>query len=54
VSPREAYDKLCAALGKIDGIDWTTDTYCIDGGESHSTSELWPRELETAATASAG
>jgi hypothetical protein len=54
VTPREAYDKLCAALGTIDGVDWTTDTYCIDGGESNSTSELWPLQNETAATSTAG
>jgi hypothetical protein len=46
-TPREAYDKLCAALGTINDVDWTTDTYCINGGERSCTSELWPKDAET-------
>jgi len=37
---REAYDKLCTALASIDA-EWTTDTFCVNGGEGHCTSELW-------------
>ena len=46
-TPREAYDKLCGALGAIDDAEFTTDTFCINGGESHCTSELWPKDTET-------
>ena|ERR1017187_2886380 len=40
-TPREAYEKLCTALASIDA-EWTTDTFSVDGGEDHCTSELWP------------
>jgi putative lipoic acid-binding regulatory protein len=46
-TPREAYDKLCGALGAIDDAEFTTDTFCINGGESHCTYELWPKDTET-------
>jgi hypothetical protein len=39
-TPREAYEKLCTALASIDA-EWTTDTFSVDGGEDHCTSELW-------------
>ena len=38
---REAYDKLCTVLASIDA-EWTTDTFCVNGGEERCTSELWP------------
>ena len=40
-TPREAYEKLCAALASIDA-EWTTDTFSVDGSEDRCTSELWP------------
>jgi hypothetical protein len=40
-TPREAYEKLCAALASVDA-EWTTDTFSVDGGEDRCTSELWP------------
>ena len=41
LTSREAYDKLCTALASIDA-EWTTDTFCVNGGEDRCTSELWP------------
>ena len=38
---REAYDKLGTVLASIDA-EWTTDTFCVNGGEDRCTSELWP------------
>jgi hypothetical protein len=52
-NPREAYDKLCTALATIADAEFTTDTYCINGGESHCTSELWPKDTETIVSAPA-
>jgi hypothetical protein len=42
---RLAYDRLCTALAGIEA-EFTTDTYCVDGGESRCTSELWPKDTE--------
>ena len=39
--PREAYEKLCTVLASIDA-EFTTDTFCVGGGEDRCTSELWP------------
>ncbi len=50
-SPREAYDKLCTALATIENAEFTTGTYCINGGESHCTSELWPKDTEPTVSA---
>ncbi len=49
-TPREAYHMLCAALGTIDGAEYWTKTYTLDGGGSSSASDLWPRETDDAAT----
>jgi len=40
-TPHEAYEKLCTALASIDA-EFTTDTFCVGGGEDRCTSELWP------------
>jgi len=47
-SARQAYDDLCELLDKYDkshgsgAIEWTSDTYSIDGGAQSETIELWP------------
>lgn len=40
--------KLCRALLTLDHAEFTTDTYCVGGAESHSASELWPKNTDTA------
>jgi hypothetical protein len=47
-TPGEAYEKLCTALSTIDDAEFTTDTYSVDSGESHCTSELWPKDTDAA------
>lgn len=49
-SPERAYDLLCELLQSYDdahgtgSIDWETDTYAIDGGDSRDTNELFPQD----------
>ncbi len=48
-SARQAYDDLCELLDEYDkshgrgAMEWTSDTYAIDGGVESETSELWPQ-----------
>jgi hypothetical protein len=42
-TPKEAYERLCSALGNLE-CDWNTDTFTTDESpdDSRSTEELFP------------
>lgn len=43
-NPTEAYTQLCNTLATMKDSDWTTDTYSLEDGEEHDTSELLPND----------
>ena len=44
-TPEEAYTKLCEVLEKgMPGLEYTTDTYQLEGSKDEPTEQLWPKE----------